>query len=284
MLASCSLDEMLDARVEGQDTWFQLYMYTNREVVRKVVQHAERRGCAGLFVTVDRAQLARREKVIRLKHNEEQADGVSSSDSINTTQGAARASSNTVDSSLSWKDIKWLSTITKLPIVLKGIQTGADAVLAAKLGCVRGLVLSNHGGRQLDTCRSGLQILPEVVADLKRAGLSGKLELYVDGGIRRGADIFKAIALGAKGVGIGRPSLYAMSAFGQPGVERLLDILTEELEMVMSLMGVTSIHEITEDLVDARNLGTHVSVVRDHLNEGVYEPMRVPVFAPKSKL
>ncbi|KAJ3074485.1 hypothetical protein HDU98_011168 [Podochytrium sp. JEL0797] len=285
-LASCSLDEMLGARVDGQDTWFQLYMYRDRDVVQKVVQKAEARGCKGLFVTVDAPQLGRREKDMRIKYEDDVSDIQKSegADKTNRNQGAARAISTFIDPSLNWKDIQWLSTITKLPIVLKGVQTGADAVLAAKLGCVRGLVLSNHGGRQLDTCRSGIEILPEVVADLKRAGLAGKLELFVDGGVRRGADIFKAIALGAKGVGIGRPSLYAMSAYGQPGVERLLDILTEELEMVMSLMGVTSIEEITEDLVDARNLGTHVSLIRDHLPDGVYEPMRVPVFAPKSKL
>ncbi|KAJ3030854.1 UNVERIFIED_CONTAM: hypothetical protein HDU68_007497 [Siphonaria sp. JEL0065] len=284
-LASCSLDEMLNARKVGQDTWFQLYVNGDREVTRKVVKRAEERGCKGLFVTVDAPQLGRREKDMRIKYQDDVSDIQKKNDGsskVNRNMGAARAISSFIDPTLCWKDIEWLGSVTKMPIVLKGVQTGADAVRAAKLGCVRGIVISNHGGRQLDTCRSGIEILPEVVAELKKARLHGKLELYVDGGIRRGADIFKALALGATGVGIGRPSLYAMSTYGQEGVEKLLDILREELEMVMGLMGVTSIDQISEDMVDSRNLGTHVSVVKDHLHEGVYEPMKTPAF--KSKL
>ncbi|KAI9338993.1 FMN-dependent dehydrogenase-domain-containing protein [Obelidium mucronatum] len=259
-LASCSLDEMLDC-----------------EVTRRVVKRAEERGCKGLFVTVDAPQLGRREKDMRIKYQDDVSDIQRKNDGskVNRNMGAARAISSFIDPTLSWKDIQWLASITSLPLVLKGIQTGVDAVIAAKLGCVRGIVISNHGGRQLDTCRSGIEILPEVVADLEKVGLQGKLELYVDGGIRRGSDIFKAIALGAKGVGIGRPSLYAMSTYGQEGVEKLLDILKEELEMVMGLMGVTSLSEITADMVDAKSLSSRASVIRDFLHEGVYEPIKV---------
>ncbi|KAI9334160.1 FMN-dependent dehydrogenase-domain-containing protein [Obelidium mucronatum] len=276
-LASCSLDEMLDARVVGQDTWFQLYVNGDREVTRRVVKRAEERGCKGLFVTVDAPQLGRREKDMRIKYQDDVSDIQRKNDgsNVNRNMGAARAISSFIDPTLSWKDIQWLASITSLPLVLKGIQTGVDAVISAKLGCVRGIVISNHGGRQLDTCRSGIEILPEVVADLEKAGLQGKLELFVDGGIRRGSDIFKAIALGAKGVGIGRPSLYAMSTYGQEGVEKLLDILKEELEMVMGLMGVTSLSEITTDMVDAKSLSSRMSVIRDFLHEGVYEPIKV---------
>ncbi|KAJ3030860.1 UNVERIFIED_CONTAM: hypothetical protein HDU68_007503 [Siphonaria sp. JEL0065] len=271
MLSSCSLDELFGARKVGQDTWYQLYWNGDLEMMKKLLKGVEERGCKGLFVTVDTPHLGKREKDMRLKYQND----------ISEVQKKSYTNRN-LRSMLSWKDIEWLNTITKMPIVLKGVQTGADAVRAAKLGCVRGIVISNHGGRQLDTCRSGIEILPEVVAELKKARLHGKLELYVDGGIRRGADIFKALALGATGVGIGRPSLYAMSTYGQEGVEKLLDILREELEMVMGLMGVTSIDQISEDMVDSRNLGTHVSVVKDHLHEGVYEPMKTPEF--KSKL
>ncbi|ORY38183.1 FMN-dependent alpha-hydroxy acid dehydrogenase [Rhizoclosmatium globosum] len=210
-LASCSLDEMLDARVVGQDTWFQLYVNGDREVTRKVVKRAEERGCKGLFVTVDAPSLGRREKDMRLKYSSSVSDiqEKNNGSNVNRNMGAARAISSFIDATLSWPDIEWLGSITTMPIVLKGIQTGQDAVRAAYLPCVKGIVVSNHGGRQLDTCRSGIQILPEVVAALKSVGLRDRLEIFLDGGVRRGADIFKALALGAKGVGIGRPSLYA---------------------------------------------------------------------------
>lgn len=125
---------------------------------------------------------------------------------VSRSQGAARAISSFIDPSLNWKDIEWFRSITKMPILLKGIQTAEDAVLAARHGC-QGIVLSNHGGRQLDFAPSAIEILPEVMDALKAEGLDKNFEVYVDGGIRRGTDIFKAIALGAKGVGIGRPAL-----------------------------------------------------------------------------
>ena len=111
-----------------------------------------------------------------------------------------------------------------MTIVLKGVQNGADAVRAYHAGC-SGIVLSNHGGRQLDTCRTGIEILPEVMAYLRRINAHDKMEVYIDGGIRRGTDVFKALALGAKAVGIGRPALYGMAAYAQDGVEKVLDLL-----------------------------------------------------------
>src|SRR6185312_13637564 len=125
--------------------------------------------------------------------------------------------------------------------------------------------------RQLDFARSAIEILPEVVEALKREGLYNKIEIYVDGGIRRGTDIFKAIALGAKAVGIGRPMLYAMSAYGQPGVERALQLLKDELEVAMSLSGVTSISECGPQYLDIRNLYNHSYVPTDYLTKSVYD-------------
>ncbi|KAJ3379079.1 hypothetical protein HDU84_007060 [Entophlyctis sp. JEL0112] len=286
-LASCSLDEMLDARSEGQPSWFQLYVNSDREVTRRIVQHAEKRGCKGLFVTVDAPQLGRREKDMRVKYNDQLSDiqeQTSGQTNVTRTQGAARAISSFIDPSLNWRDIEWLGTITTLPIVLKGIQTGRDAVRAARIACVAGIVISNHGGRQLDTCRSAIEILPEVVAALKQhaAHRTPRLQIFIDGGIRRGSDVFKALALGADGVGIGRPALYAMSAYGVAGVERLLDVFQEELEMVMRLMGVTSIKEITEDCVEAKHLPSRVTFVKDSLSDRVYEPMDVPVLLQRN--
>jgi L-lactate dehydrogenase (cytochrome) len=154
------------------------------------------------------------------------APDVQSGNQIHRTEGAARAISSFIDASLSWDDIPFFQKVVggRAKIVLKGIQCGEDAVLAAKSG-VDGIVISNHGGRQLDTSRSSIEVLKEVTSYLKESNLNDRLEIFIDGGIRRGTDIFKALAMGAKGVGLGRPFLYAMSGYGQPGVERMIVIL-----------------------------------------------------------
>lgn len=138
----------------------------------------------------------------------------------------------------------------------KKVQTGLDAVKAAQLGC-SAIILSNHGGRNLDTSRSGIEVLPEVMRDLSDAGLSDKIEVFVDGGIRRGTDILKCIALGAKAVGLGKPAVYAMSAYGQAGIERMLQILKEELILGMRLCGVRSLDELTPAHVNSMDLERH---------------------------
>ncbi|KAI9301928.1 FMN-dependent dehydrogenase-domain-containing protein [Cunninghamella echinulata] len=206
-LASCSFDEIVDAALATQTQWLQLYVNVDREISKKFVQHAEKRDIKGLFITVDAPQLGRREKDMRQKYTEEAPDEMERNNSeVNRDEGAARAISSFIDPSLNWDDIAWFRSITKMPIILKGVQTAEDTVLAAKAGC-KGVVLSNHGGRQLDFAPSAIEILPEVMDALRAEQLDQGFEVYVDGGIRRGSDIFKAIALGAKGVGIGRPAL-----------------------------------------------------------------------------
>jgi L-lactate dehydrogenase (cytochrome) len=149
-------------------------------------------------------------------------------------------------------------------------------------------VVSNHGGRQLDTARSGIEILEEVVLTLERHKIPigsrrGGFEILVDGGFRRGADIFKALALGASGIGLGRPTLYAMSSYGQEGVERLVDVLEDELIMTMRLMGCPTVHDIRRGMVITKDLSTHVGTQRDFLNEGVYDSLK-PVVSFKANL
>merc|ERR1712061_381569 len=127
--------------------------------------------------------------------------------------GATRAISSYIDPALCWEDIPWFQDITKMKILLKGIQCGEDAVRAFKLG-LHGCVLSNHGGRQLDTCRPGIEVLPEVMEALEEVGATKEsFSVFVDGGVRRGADILKAVALGAAAVGVGRPVLYSLASF-----------------------------------------------------------------------
>lgn len=202
------------------------------------------------------------------------APDVQNEKDVDRSGGTAAAISRFIDPSLDWERIKWIQTITKLPIFLKGIQCAEDALLAIEYG-VAGIVLSNHGGRQFDCGRSGVEILVEVMDALREHNLEGKMEIYVDGGIRRGSDILKCIALGATAVGIGRPTLYGLAAYGQAGVEKVLQLLKDELTMLMRLMGAPTISHINRKMVITRNLSDHISPVpRDNLKEDVYIPLR----------
>ncbi|KAG0167500.1 hypothetical protein DFQ28_001707 [Apophysomyces sp. BC1034] len=271
-LASCSFDEIRDAAQPQQDQWLQLYVNADRAISEKFIRHAESRGIKGLFITVDAPQLGRREKDMRSKYADAAPDEMEDN-GISRDEGAARYISTFIDPSLNWDDLPWFRSITKMPIILKGVQTPEDAVTAARLGC-QGVVLSNHGGRQLDFAPSPIEILPDVMDALQLENLDSNFEVYLDGGIRRGSDIFKAIALGAKGVGIGRPALFAMSTYGDEGVIRMIELLQQEFEMCMRLMGAPTIKDITRDMVDIRNLKDHfVATPSDYLSGTAYEKM-----------
>jgi L-lactate dehydrogenase (cytochrome) len=273
-LSSYSLDEMLAARQPGQTQFAQLYVNPKRERTIEYIKRLEGGGVRALFVTVDAPQLGRREKDMRNKFTK--TTDVQKDDDVNRNEGVARAISEFIDSSLCWDDITWLKTITTLPIILKGVGSGLDTVEAYKMGCA-GVVLSNHGGRQLDTARSSIEILPEAVTALNSHDPNWRsgFELFIDGGIRRGSDIFKAMALGASAVGIGRPVLYSLASYGQAGVERMCALFKEELTMVMRLMGTPTLADITEDHVLYSNLMTHVPPqARDHLQLDTYEPLK----------
>jgi L-lactate dehydrogenase (cytochrome) len=201
-----------------------------------------------------------------------------SGDQVDRNQGAARAISSFIDPSLSWKDIPWFLSVTKMPIILKGVQRVEDVLRAIDAG-VHGVVLSNHGGRQLDTARSGIEVLAEVMPVLRQQGLESKIEIFVDGGVRRATDILKALCLGAKGVGIGRPFLYAMSTYGLAGVDRAMQLLKDEMEMNMRLIGASSIADLKPSMVDARGLTSHghLQVVpNDMLGQSVYDGLSGP--------
>jgi len=225
-----------------------------------------------LFITVDAPQLGRREKDMRNKFTDEPPD-LQKKDDVKRSQGTAKAITKFIDPSLCWDDIKWFQSITKMPIILKGVQCGEDAILAVKHG-VQGIVVSNHGGRQLDYARSGIEVLVEVMDALKSIGAEKKLDVFVDGGIRRGTDIFKAIALGAKAVGVGRPFLYGLSSYGQDGVEHVIDLLKEELRNTMMLMGTPTIADIKPEMIITKNIADHFAVSpKDYLSTHTYVPL-----------
>lgn len=276
-LASCSFDEIVDAKEGDQTQWLQLYVNKDRAITRRIVEHAESRGCKGLFITVDAPQLGRREKDMRSKFSDFGSDVQDKSGgAVDRSQGAARAISSFIDPSLSWSDLPWFLSITKMPIILKGVQRVEDVIRAVESG-VHGVVLSNHGGRQLDFARSAIEVLAEVMPVLKERGWERKIEIYIDGGIRRATDIIKALCLGAKGVGIGRPFLFAMSSYGLPGVHRAMQLLKDEMEMNMRLLGCSCVEQLNPTLVDARGLSQHSTIVPpDALGIGAYDPLVSP--------
>jgi L-lactate dehydrogenase (cytochrome) len=287
-LASCSFDEIMDEANDGQCQWLQLYVNKDRAVTERIIAHAEKRGCKGLFITVDAPQLGRREKDMRSKFSDVGSSVQSTSGhDVDRSQGAARAISSFIDPSLSWKDIPWFKSITKMPIILKGVQCVEDVIRAVEAG-VEGVVLSNHGGRQLDFARSGIEVLAEVMPILRQRGWQDRIEVYIDGGVRRATDIIKAIALGAKGVGIGRPFLYAMSAYGLPGVDRAMQLLKDEMEMNMRLIGAPTVADLNPSMLDTRGLSMHTAAVpSDTLGLHIYDPLVGPqeqVIKEKAKL
>ena len=276
-LASCSFDEIVDAKRGDQAQWLQLYVNKNRAITERIIKHAEKRGCRGLFITVDAPQLGRREKDMRSKFSDVGSNVQNTGgDNVDRSQGAARAISSFIDPSLSWRDIPWFLSVTKMPILLKGVQRVEDVIRAIEVG-VQGVVLSNHGGRQLDFARSGIEVLAEVMPVLRERNWQDRIEIYIDGGIRRSTDMIKALCLGARGVGIGRPFLYAMSAYGLPGVDRAMQLLKDEMEMNMRLIGCSKVDQLNPTLVDTRGLSMHsTSVPVDVLGMGVYDPLVNP--------
>ncbi|ODV60213.1 L-lactate dehydrogenase (cytochrome) [Ascoidea rubescens DSM 1968] len=283
-LSSCSFQEIVDERNKEKDQtqFFQLYVNSDRKITQKIVENCEKNNIKALFITVDAPQLGRREKDMRSKYTLDASNiqnDVEEDEGIDRSQGAARAISSFIDTGLNWEDIKWFKKITKLPIILKGIQCVDDALLAIEYG-VEGIVLSNHGGRQLEFARSSIEVLADLMPILKQKKLDKKIEIFIDGGVRRASDILKAIALGAKGVGIGRPFLYAMSAYGDDGVVKAMRILKDELTMNMRLLGVNTVGELNENYLDLLNLHNRFSS-GDQLFQQVYEPLKLPAFKPK---
>ncbi len=252
-LATTSIEDVRAA--SRAPLWFQLYIYRDREASRALVERAERAGCTALVLTVDSPILGRRERDARNGFH------VSADFSVPNLTGDPRAALAAAaahggdgsalarfveshwDSSISWRDVEWLRSITKLPILVKGIVRGDDAALALAHGAA-GVIVSNHGGRQLDTAVATARALPEV-AD----AMGGRGALLVDGGIRRGTDIIKALALGANAVLLGRPVLWGLAVGGAEGVQRVLDLLRDEFDLALALAGCRSPKELTRDFV-----------------------------------
>ena len=243
-MASCSVEEVGQAL--GRPPWYQLYMPSRWDDTEKMIRRAEAAGCAVLVWTIDMQGGRNTETMERFRR----LDPSNCTDCHDNPHGGPihrpmfdGISSPPNPAAATWAYVDRLKKLTGMKLLLKGIETGEDARLCREHG-VDGIIVSNHGGRATETGRATIDILPEVV---DAAG--ARLPVLVDGGFRRGTDIYKALALGARAVGIGRPYLWGLSAFGQAGVERVLDILRAELEMVMKQCGTPAIARITRAYV-----------------------------------
>jgi 4-hydroxymandelate oxidase len=206
--------------------WFQLYVQKDRAFTKDLVQRAEGAGCRALCVTVDSPTFGARNREDRAK------------DELPARELPNLKGKDYLDPTLSWKDIEWLRGFAKTPIMLKGILNPDDAAIAVKTG-VAGIIVSNHGARNLDTVPATIDALPLVIEKVQ-----GRLPVIVDGGIRRGTDVIKALARGAAAVQIGRPYLWGLGVAGAEGVTRVVDILRREFEMAMMLMGRPTLQSI----------------------------------------
>lgn len=268
-LSTRSIDEVAD--VSGGELWFQVYVWRDRGLVTEMLERAAARGYTTIAITVDTPVLGRRERDVRRGFTLPPTLGLStildgvrhpgwtwdfvrggpitfSNIAAHTGGGTAVTLSDFIasqfDPSLSWDDIAWFRERWPGTIVIKGIQSVADASRAAQHG-VDGVMLSNHGGRQLDHAPSPLDLVAPV-----RDAVSDNLAVICDGGVRRGSDIIKALALGADACTMGRSYLYGLGAAGEPGVDAAIEMITSELRRSMALAGLRSVSEITRDVID----------------------------------
>ncbi|MEM9558536.1 MAG: alpha-hydroxy acid oxidase [Acidobacteriota bacterium] len=248
-LSTRSIEEVT-AAARGP-VWFQLYVYRDRGATEALVRRAEATGCSALVLTVDAQIWGRRERDIRNRFQlppglELRNLSGSEKDSLpDDAQGSGLGAyvTSLFDPSLSWRDVDWLANLTDMPVVLKGIVHPDDARRAVDHG-VRAVVVSNHGGRQLDSSPATIDALPDIVD-----AVEDRLEVFLDGGIRRGTDVIKALCAGARAVAIGRPVLWGLAARGEAGAAHVLEILRDEVDLALGLSGCSSLDELGPDLL-----------------------------------
>uniref|UniRef100_A0A7G3AIW4 (S)-2-hydroxy-acid oxidase n=1 Tax=Lutzomyia longipalpis TaxID=7200 RepID=A0A7G3AIW4_LUTLO len=249
-IATSSIEEVAEATPES-NKWFQLYIYRDRELTKNLVRRAEKNGYKAIVLTVDAPLFGLRRRDVKNKFTlaphlqlanfvGEKATGVHNSEG---GSGLLEYVNKQFDDSITWEDVKWLVEFTKLPVIAKGILTAEDATTAVQCGC-RGIIVSNHGARQIDGVPASIEALPEVVA-----AVGERVTVMMDGGIRQGTDVFKALALGAKLVFIGRPAIWGLTADGQRGVETILKIIKNELNICMAIAGCPTVSDISRKYV-----------------------------------
>ena len=242
-MSTCPVEEVTAV---GHPVWFQIYLFRDRSISKKIVRRAEAAGCTALVLTVDVPVAGLRENLVRAKFSTPEempfpnlvvpGNEQNQSDLLKTL-------ANNFDPGLTWKDIAWLQSISSLPVWVKGILRADDAIQAIEAG-VTGIIVSNHGGRQLDSAVAAIDALPEIVE-----AVDNRVALLVDGGVKRGVDVLKALALGAKGVLLGRAPLWGLAVAGEDGAADVLKIFKTELTNVMAQCGCAKIEDIGPDLI-----------------------------------
>jgi|TARA_B110000263_G_scaffold246107_1_gene256666 isopentenyl diphosphate isomerase/L-lactate dehydrogenase-like FMN-dependent dehydrogenase len=252
VLSTLSNTTIEDAAQSNANMWFQLYIFKDKKITLELIKKAESSNYKALVITIDAPILGKRERDIRnefhlpnhlsianlTEHMQEAELG-----QLKSASSLEQFFKEQLDNSLSWKDIDWLSSQTKLPILLKGILHPDDAKLALQAK-VSGIIVSNHGGRQLDTAISTIEALPGIAKIINK-----EIPLLIDGGIRRGSDILKAIALGADAVLIGRPIIWGLADDGINGIKDVINFLRDELKQSMQLVGCKNINDLTAEII-----------------------------------
>ena len=244
MASTVAIEQVANAAAVagGPGLWFQLGIQPDRGFTAELVRRAEAAGCAALVVSVDTAVFGRRERDLRNGFLD-LPDGMHA-ENMRDSSGRLRRIEFLPE--LGWHDLDWLREVTALPIVLKGVLHAADAAHAVRRG-IDAIVVSNQGGRQLDTVPATIELLPAVAT-----AVDGRIPVLLDGGVRRGTDVVKAMALGAAAVGIGRPVLWGLAVAGQDGVRQVLELLRDELDRALALCGCGRIAEVNRGLVHLR--------------------------------
>ena len=238
-IATATIEDVAAAAQDGA-RWFQLYWSQDRGVVQDMLERAAAEGYTAIVLTVDLPELGRRERDLRTGFEIPENVPVPAFLALAERAGVKPTDINwLVDNSLTWRDLEWLRSVSLLPLLVKGILTAEDALLAIEAGA-EGVVVSNHGGRQLDGVAASLDALPEVVD-----AVGDRAVVLMDGGIRRGSDVVKALALGAQAVLAGRAPIWGLAVAGAEGVQRVLELLREEVELALALCGCASPAEVT---------------------------------------
>jgi 4-hydroxymandelate oxidase len=255
MAATIAIEDVVAAaRQETSDPppqiWFQIYVQSDLDFTASIIRRAERAGCSGLVVTVDSAAFGRRERDLRNGFLDLPA-GMWCENLRDALPGGGWGAPRSIGfwPDLAWEHLNWLRQVTTLPIVLKGVVHPEDARIAVERG-IDALIVSNHGGRQLDSVPAAIDLLPAIAS-----AVANRVPLLLDGGVRRGTDVVKALALGATAAAIGRPVVWALAVDGAAGVERALNLLREELVRALTLCGVGEPADVTGDLVRLQGMG-----------------------------
>jgi len=274
--ATRSIEEVASAVPSNANLWYQAYIMKNKDVTLNLVKRAKRAGYKGIFLTVDSVRFGHREADARnnftalppphrLVNYDENVGSESRWAAPETHQKRQiyGGDEDAWDQNLekmwlqnpTWDDVRWLKEegCVELPLVVKGIMTAEDAVLAVEYGA-DGVMVSNHGGRALDGCLAAIDALPEVVE-----AVGGRVPILLDSGVRRGSDVVKALALGATAVGLGKPIFFGLAVNGEEGVQNVLEILKRETEACMAICGCETVESITRNLVTRHPSGAAVA-------------------------